>query len=123
MCVRTLGANTEFCDDKAFVDYDPYEVELKSTNYPYKLLSGGEGDDLEHLSLVPREIMLAEKFAMWGELELPKKIAEVSTAARMSNLMLVHHGYPSSARYATKKQSFVAMMDIISEILYWVALP
>lgn len=69
--MRTLGGNTEFCDDKVFESYDPYEsVEINSTNYPYALLSDGRSEDWDHFSLAPREMMIAEKFAMWGHEDL-----------------------------------------------------
>lgn len=67
VCVRTLGGNQEFCNDTEFDSYDPYDgIELNSTKYPYALLSDGKSKDQEQLALAPREIMLAEKFAMWG---------------------------------------------------------
>ena len=68
VCVRTLGGNQEFCNDAEFDNYDPYGgMELNSTNFPFELLSDrSRSTEHEPLALAPREIMLAEKFAMWG---------------------------------------------------------
>mmetsp|Transcript_2361 Transcript_2361/g.3494 ORF Transcript_2361/g.3494 Transcript_2361/m.3494 type:complete len:1064 (-) Transcript_2361:177-3368(-) len=75
VCVRTLGGTTKFCNNTQFESYDPYESdELSSTNYPYTLLSDGRSEDGDHFSLAPRELMGAEKFAMWGAGDMEKSI-------------------------------------------------
>eukprot|EP00586_Coscinodiscus_wailesii_P011663 CAMPEP_0172510334 /NCGR_PEP_ID=MMETSP1066-20121228/227779_1 /TAXON_ID=671091 /ORGANISM="Coscinodiscus wailesii, Strain CCMP2513" /LENGTH=1022 /DNA_ID=CAMNT_0013289245 /DNA_START=447 /DNA_END=3515 /DNA_ORIENTATION=+ len=74
VCVRTLGGTKKFCNNTQFESYDPYESdELSSTNYPYTLLSDSRSEDGDHFALAPRELMGAEKFAMWGVGDIEKR--------------------------------------------------
>ena len=68
VCVRTLGGSTEFCDVEAFSRYDPYEGdELNATNFPYGFFNDGPvHEENNSLSLAPRAMLKAEKFAVWG---------------------------------------------------------
>mmetsp|Transcript_33613 Transcript_33613/g.49393 ORF Transcript_33613/g.49393 Transcript_33613/m.49393 type:complete len:1148 (-) Transcript_33613:125-3568(-) len=62
-CVRTLGGDAKFCNDKQFSTYDPYEsVHLNSTHFPLPFIDTGE------VSLAPHT---AENFAMWGDGDIP----------------------------------------------------
>ena len=72
ICARSLGSQattTKFCDFNSFRNYDPYNQDMKSTNYPYQLLQSNfmnDGDE-SSLSIVPQSyISNQERFAMWG---------------------------------------------------------
>jgi len=50
-CVRTLGGDAKFCDDKQFSNYDPYEsVYLNSTDFPLPFIEAGEVSWSPHMT-------------------------------------------------------------------------
>lgn len=67
-CVRTWGSKTSYCDASIYHDYDPYQLHLNATNYPFGFLqrdgTKNEGSNTIDLSLAPD--LSQHRFAMWS---------------------------------------------------------